>query len=151
MTDKIDELINRIEEDVSEDVVLMEEKETWFSKWKKKRAQEKEFKRGIMEEARQEALKDLKPELVAHIKQKELDRLSGKNNFMAKVGKQMEKMGENIAKKDFGKMMSSGSRAGPGMSMGNTGFMSQDKVNQLLGKKPQPKPRAKRKTVKKKR
>jgi len=121
--------------------------ESWFSKWKKKRKAEKEFKRGIMEEARQEALKDMKPELVAHMKQKELDKLTGKSDFLNKIGKELEKIG----KKDIGGMMSSGNRAGPNMSLGGGTMMSPDKISSMFGNnKPKPKPRAKRKITKKK-
>ena len=92
---------------------------TIFPDMIKARREEKEFRREIMREARQEALKQMKPDLVKAIKQKEIDKLTGKSSVGQKiadgfgdfdVGKKMDRLmgsnNDNSGIPDVSKMLS---------------------------------------------
>lgn len=86
--------------------------ERWIQAKQEKKAKEKEFaarQEAMFEEARVEALKELKPSMVEHIKQQELDKLTGK----AKTNK-LQKFADAF-------------------SMKGTGLGSTDKINMMLG------------------
>ena len=80
-------------------------KELWdktiFSDWIKDYREEKQFKAEIRKQAKKEALFELKDRMVEKYKKDELDKMMGvkkKSDWMSKIGKELQSMGENASK-----------------------------------------------------
>jgi len=74
---------------------------TIFPDMIKERKDQKRIKRQLTSEAKKEAMKELKPELIKHYKQVEKDKLTGKNkgDFLNKLAKGFEGVGANMDSK----------------------------------------------------
>ena len=120
------EQLNEEKEVIEEEINIIEKKgflttlrniwnKTIFSDWLKDKKEEKEFRRIIRREAKQQALFELKDKMIEKYKQDELDKMIGvkkENTWLSKIGKELKTMGDNA-----GKNLSSGNAFG-GMSGG---------------------------------
>ena len=101
-------------------------------------AEKKELKK-LKREAKLEAMKELKPELVKKMKQDELDKLSGKKkkDFIKKLAKGFEGVGNNMDSK-ITNALGTGNTGpktdvGSMMGVGQGGMFSEEKMKSLLG------------------
>lgn len=105
---------------------------TIFPDMIKQRKEEKDFKNKIMREARKEALSEMKDALKENIKQKELDKLTGKNNILEKLAKGFggEGGGSSFSSDRIGKMLGTTSSSN---NMGSGGVGSDEHIRKMMG------------------
>ena len=125
---------------------------TIFPEWIKRKKAEKNLRKEIQHEAKMNALKELKPQLVEAYKQKELDKMSGKSkgDFMQKLAD-----GFKSSSNSENKISSMLGRA-PTVNTNNVnthGFTNpQSQIDKMLGRKvPVDRTHAARPTVKRRR
>jgi polyribonucleotide nucleotidyltransferase len=103
-----------------------------IKKYFNEKREEKEELKKIEKEARTEAMLELKPAIKEAIKKQHLEKLSKpKTNFLQKVSKEFESVGNKMMSKDIGmeKNNNIGSKIGDTRNV-----INEDKIKRMLGK-----------------